>query len=300
MEDLNKNQIILLALLVSFVTSIATGIMTTSLLQQAPLEVTRTINSIVEKTVQTVTPASATGNANSTTVVTPKEVTTTIVVNEDDAVTQAINKNLQSIARITDYNPIASNTTFYGMGIVVSTGGLVAADRNTITLGDTYTATMNDGTQLNLLPLGVDKNTNFILFQANKPQNLTLPSTTPANPYIFIPVVLSQTSPTLGQTVIGLGGQTTNATAVGRVTSLETKNMTVGTTTTPVLSAIDTDLSTTNLVDGTPILNLTGEVIGIELSDDPADSFTPVSVLENELTLLEPAPVASTAAAKSQ
>jgi uncharacterized membrane-anchored protein YitT (DUF2179 family) len=57
MEDLNKNQIVLLTLLVSFVTSIATGIMTTSLLQVAPVEVTRNINRIVEKTIETVTPA---------------------------------------------------------------------------------------------------------------------------------------------------------------------------------------------------------------------------------------------------
>ena len=43
-DDLNKNQIILLTLLISFVTSIATGIITTSLLQEAPVEVTRNIN----------------------------------------------------------------------------------------------------------------------------------------------------------------------------------------------------------------------------------------------------------------
>jgi len=294
MEDLNKNQIILLALLVSFVTSIATGIMTVSLLQQAPLEVTRTINSIVEKTVQTVTPAPTPTNSNTTVVSTPKQVTTTIVVNEDDSVTQAITKNLPSIARIKDYDPIAENTTFYGMGIVISSSGIIAADRNTITVGDTYTATMSDGTELNLLPLGVDKKTNFILFQANKPQNLTLPSTTPQTPYIFIPVTLGQTAPVLGQTLIGIGGQTLNATAVGRVTSLETKDQTVGTTTTQVLSAIDTDLSTKDLVDGSPVLNLSGEVVGVKLSDDAEDSFTPISVLESELNILEPAPAVPT------
>jgi hypothetical protein len=75
MEDLNKNQIVLLTVLISFVTSIATGIMTVSLLQEAPIEVTKNINRIVEKTIETVTPA---------TILTPsqKEITTVIVKEE--------------------------------------------------------------------------------------------------------------------------------------------------------------------------------------------------------------------------
>ncbi len=53
-EDLNKNQIILLTLLVSFVTSIATGIVTVTLIDQAPAPVAQTINQIVERTIERV------------------------------------------------------------------------------------------------------------------------------------------------------------------------------------------------------------------------------------------------------
>src|SRR3989344_8517758 len=96
MEDLNKNQFILLVLLVTFVTSIATGIMTSALLQEAPVEITRNINRIVEKTVETVIP----GNIISTPSETVFKEVTTIVVKEEDSVVDAISKNAQAIVRI--------------------------------------------------------------------------------------------------------------------------------------------------------------------------------------------------------
>ncbi|PIR83151.1 hypothetical protein COU19_01980 [Candidatus Kaiserbacteria bacterium CG10_big_fil_rev_8_21_14_0_10_56_12] len=54
-EELSKSQLILLTVLVNFVTSVATGILTVSLLDQAPAVVTQTINRVVDHTVETVT-----------------------------------------------------------------------------------------------------------------------------------------------------------------------------------------------------------------------------------------------------
>jgi S1-C subfamily serine protease len=278
MEDLNKNQIVLLTLLVSFVTSIATGIMTATLLQQAPVEVTRNINRIVEKTIETVTVPSSTSNT------TQKEVTT-VVVKEEDLIVDSINKNLKSVVRIKERDQAMAVTSFYGIGLVVSKDGFIAADRKTITSGNVYTATMSDGVELRLVPTGVEKQTNFIVFKAQQPEKIDT-----KNPYVFTPTTFSDSDLKLGQTVTSLGGDIANAVAVGRVSSLVMKDLTVGTTTSKFLSSIETDLSSKDLVDGSPAFNLSGDVVGIKLTSDISKSFTPIAVLKKELTLLIEAP----------
>lgn len=94
LEELNKTQIILLTLLVSFVTSMATGITTVSLMEQAPPALTQTVQRVVERTVERVVPAD--------TGVAPEVVTRerTVVVREADAVADAfarVEKTLYSI-----------------------------------------------------------------------------------------------------------------------------------------------------------------------------------------------------------
>jgi len=96
-ERLTKMQIVLLTLLVSFVTSIATGIVTVTLMDQAPPAITQTINRVVERTVEKVVPDKSQG-AN----VITKEVT--VVVKEDDLITDSIEKNSKSVVRIKKIN----------------------------------------------------------------------------------------------------------------------------------------------------------------------------------------------------
>ncbi len=268
MEDLNKNQIILLSILISFVTSIATGIMTATLLQQAPVEVTRNINSIVEKTIETVIPATPTTRE--------KEVTT-VVVKEEDRVIDSINKNVKSIVRIKEKNPFTDVTSFYGIGIIITKEGLIATDRKTVSNTNIYTAMLSDGAIVEIVPQGIDKQTNFILFKATLPEKSEV---------VFSPGALSDSDAKLGQTLIALGGEVANAVTVGRAISFDTKQTGTGTTTSSVIVEINTDVATKDLVTGSPLFNLSGDIIGIKLTNDPLRSFTPVSVLRKELSTL--------------
>ncbi|KND52098.1 MAG: hypothetical protein AB198_00810 [Parcubacteria bacterium C7867-003] len=271
MEDLNKNQIVLLTVLISFVTSIATGIMTVSLLQEAPVEITRNINRIVEKTIETVTPA---------TIITPgqKEVTT-VIVKEEDLILDSINKNVKSIVRIEEKDAVDGSNFFYGIGLVLNKEGVIVTDRKTITSANFYTAIMSDGTKISLTPVGVDKKTNFLLFKA--------PEATTTKPvYAFVPATFSDSEPKLGQTVISVGGDSSNAVAIGRTISLVVKDSTVGTTTTKYLSSIETDLATKDLMNGSPLFDLAGNVIGMKISVDGSRSFIPVSLLKKDISVL--------------
>ncbi len=275
MEDLNKSQIVLLTLLISFVTSIATGIITTSLLQEAPVEITRNINRIVEKTIETVTPATPTS------VSVQKEVTT-VVVKEDDRIIESIDKNIKSIVRIKERNPFTDETSFYGIGIVINKDGSMTTDRKPVTNSHIYTATMSDGKIVTLVPQGVDKQTNFILFKVSPEEKFD---------GIFYPATISEAEPKLGQTLISLGGEVSNAVSVGRIISLEVKESSIASTTTKSLVGINTDVATTkDLVVGSPVFNLSGDVIGIRLSSDPLKSFTPISIFKKELVSLSEAP----------
>jgi hypothetical protein len=85
-EELSKSQLLMLMLLVNFITSIATGVLTVSLLAQAPTTVTQTVNRIVDHTIETV----ATGTPLATIVAPPTTVTKTVIESDDTLLPVAI------------------------------------------------------------------------------------------------------------------------------------------------------------------------------------------------------------------
>lgn len=261
---------ILLVLLVTFVTSIATGIMTVSLLQQAPVEVTRTIDNVIEKTIQQVTPT-AISNIIAPQTQQSKQVTT-VVVNEDDQVTGTISKNLKSIVRI-NQTDINGYVTFYGLGVVMSADGVIATSKGNIMSDSVYIAKFSDGAEWKLIPLSGSDNGDFF-FRVNLPATTT---------YTFSPAQIASADLQLGQTIIGIGGDSSNAVAVGRVISLDTKNNIIGTTTTKYIDSVETDTSFKNISDGSSFFNLSGNLVGLKLSQTGSGAFTPISIVSGDL-----------------
>lgn len=206
MENLTKHQLILVALLISFVTSIATGIVTVSLMDQAPKGVTQTVNRIVERTVERV-------------VSEPKKpgeiIKETIIVKEEDKIIEAIEKNAKSMVRIykADLNSGSGIPlkTFVGLGIIISKEGDIVTDSSIVSSSDFYSAILNDGKEfdLKLQPSQENRLVSFLKIMPRGNDQLAL---TPA-------ILADSDSLKLGQTVISLGGKLRNSVSIGVITS---------------------------------------------------------------------------------
>ena len=120
MEELTKTQLILLVLLISFVVSIATGITTVTLMEQAPPEFIQPITKIVRETVERVIP----GEVQQIT------KTNTIVIKEEDLIITAIETNGKSLLRVVNEGEII------GTGFLVSDDGLFITDSNYVDSND--------------------------------------------------------------------------------------------------------------------------------------------------------------------
>lgn len=224
-EELTKSQLLLLMILVSFVTSIATGILTVSLLDQAPPVVTQTVNRIVEHTVKTITPAL------------PAEVVKTIISspapsNEDLVISALASQSarfvlLYDTSAKTNTTPVATGVYLPKVKMIVTmfTGAtpqhMKASFLNGATATSTFARTHND----------------LSLYSITKTKGL---------PKATTPDLVFQQNLKLGETVLAMrqdGGATTGI--IARITK---KGFF---TTLPELSS------------GSGVVNLSGNLVGI-------------------------------------
>jgi len=293
MEHLNKHQLILVALLVSFVTSIATGIVTVSLVNQAPPAVTQTINRVVEKTIERVVPETQ-GAA-----VVTKE---TIVVRQEDFTIKAVEKNSKGIVRITgQVSPVGDSSlvlnsaigaetlvpdrAFIGLGVIINKDGVIIVNKQVLGEVSNLIGTFADGTVAPLKLLGIDEDGLVTVLQINPgPDQKDLPS--------FTPVVLGDSDKLmLGQSVIAVGGKKRNSIALGIVSSLIIKDEEVlasagslfgKDTVVKRIQKIETDIDGRGPSSGGILLNLSGEVVGINLSNgagsEDGNSYTGINL----------------------
>lgn len=243
MEKLNKSQIVLLTLLVSFVTSIATGIVTVSLMEQAPGAVTQTVNRIVERTVEKV--AAAQPAAVSTVI--EKEV----FVNESEMFARAIERVAPSVVRL--YMPGKDQEgkdmhIFVGFGLVTSAEGEIVADAGTPE--GTLTALRADGKEVSITNVVRASEASLIRLQATS-------TTSNGETVAWQPVALGGAKTKLGAKVVGIGGRTSTRVASGIVTGLG------GPEKEGDPSYVETDMTSETVAAGSPLLDSNGAIVGI-------------------------------------
>lgn len=283
-EQLSKTQIILLTLLVTFVTSIATGIVTVSLLDQAPPAVTQTINRVVERTVERVVPDKMPGAAAAS-----KEVT--VVVKEDDLITSSIEKNAKSIVRIYGYvkdeetgEPV---NAFLGLGTVLTRDGTIVTDAAVAYVGGVYTVVDANGATHDAKGVHAESGGQTALLAV-------VPKKDAKESFAFAPATLAQGGTLkLGQSVIALSGRDRTSVSLGIIGSLFTEEIpaSVGadgkkTATTTVVALADTSVSGP-VSPGSPFVNIFGDVIGFSTGAARAKSrsaFLPASAALDELS----------------
>lgn len=242
MEHLTKAQIVLLTLFTSFVASMATGIVVVTLMEQSPEPVTQTINNIVERTIEKITP---------TIIEKPGKQ---VVIKDEDLLVDAIDRNIKSIVA---FRTVGQEGDAFGAGVgtIVSSDGLVITDKNNF--GQGVLTTSIDGVQYALQVLS-DESGNTLGIGRLTP---VLATTTP----VFTPVTLGKTSNLrLGQTTIVIGGRDGKTITTGLINNLGMRTVIDKDTKveTKVLDNIGVSSRFSGASNGAPIITLSGEIIG--------------------------------------
>ena len=270
MEDLNKNQLILLALLVSFVTSIATGVVTVSLMEQAPQSVTQTINKVVTQTIEKVT----------------REPIVVKTVTEEDLIVTAVENNTKGIVKI----KLGQEGDIVGAGIVLSSGGIIASDVNPIDFAEEvkYYGVFSDGKEFSLVFIKTDKG-GFSLFSAqfgNDKKNAYIPNALTLG---------NSDNLKLGQTILVIApsgdlqkgiisGLVRDIITEGNASSTKSNNETSEETKAVKLIKISVVLSSDN--SGSPLVNLDGAVIGITIYREGVKVAIPSNLIKESMASL--------------
>ncbi|TSC62617.1 MAG: hypothetical protein G01um101448_804 [Parcubacteria group bacterium Gr01-1014_48] len=288
MEDLTKTQIVLLTLLVSFVTSLATGIVTVTLMDQAPTEVTKVFSRVIrpiEKAVSTVEVKAPP--------VVPKE--TTVIVKEEDLITESLAKNAKMLVRL--YEVVEEAKNYVGLAVIIDSDGTVVTDSALINSEYTYKGVLFDGSEKLLSLVRYDPKDKTALLQfarvaedilASQSGKISFPSVRFADAAAF----------KIGQTVLVLGGDSRDEAGIGILSSMQYRDSSTlvdgaaGVATVleqkagkqhPVLAGLGTSIRTDGATGG-PLLNIFGDLMAVTVigaTNNPA--YVPVNAIVSQL-----------------
>lgn len=242
LEELSKSQTILLTLLVSFVTSMATGIVTVSLMSGAPPSVVATVNRVIQQTVEKVEQVKDPALAAASSIITTEK---TIVIKESDLIAAATAKVTPSIVRLYTTDPESS--VFLGLGIVVDSGKILA-DSASAAEGATIVVVLADGSSVKMYISTRDSKNGIMFLSATSTELSKLP--------VWHITPIARVAPPLGDTVVSFGGEKATRIGVGVVVAQDNTGAS-----SPRL--LETDVSDDAIMYGSPLVNMRGEVVGV-------------------------------------
>lgn len=289
MDHLTKSQLVLLVLLVSFVTSVVTGIVTVTLVNQAPQPITQTVGRILEKTIEKVVPgetadSKAAGNKSAPVILTQDDVVVKLVKSVSPAVVSIIaTKDLPVIEKyfinpfgndeflkqfvppellpqfsVPQYrqNGTEKKQVSSGTGFFVSSDGYIITNKHVVAdKSADYSVILNDGRKLTAKVLSRDPVQDVAILKVE------------GTDFSVVPLGDSDNI-NVGQTVIAIGnalGEFQNTVSLGVISGLNrsVSASSAGGETEQLQEVIQTDAAINPGNSGGPLLNLKGEAIGI-------------------------------------
>ena len=242
-EQLSKSQIVLLTVFICFITSIATGIVTVSLMDQAPPVIAQSVSRVIEKTIETVASSTSKGQSAATVITQQK----TVVVRESDLISQAVAKTELALVRLTTSS--ADSPRFLGLGVVLNASGTIATDESIFGDGPDAIAVLGNGTHVRAFVTARDAHAGIAYLT---PATSTVEGKVPS----WKPIAISVANPVLGESVIALSGKTISRIAAGIITALLP-----GKEDAP--NVIDTGISQDSITAGSPLIDTEGNLLGI-------------------------------------
>ncbi|MBU4224182.1 trypsin-like peptidase domain-containing protein [Patescibacteria group bacterium] len=291
-DSLSKKQVVLLVLLVSFVTSLVTGIVTVTLMSQAPTPITQTIHKVIEKITplesqwtQSENPSQPAASV-APLVASQEELVVRVVSNVSNAVVSVIASKDLPVIEEYFINPFKEDELFKnlpegflpnvqipqyrqkgtikkevssGTGFFISKDGLLLTNKHVVEDSKAeYSIIMNDGRKFDAKVLAKDPFQDIAILQVEN---------TDKKEFSFIPLGDSDNLK-VGQTVIAIGnslGEFRNTVSVGIVSGLNRSVTAQGSLAGSefLQEMIQTDAAINPGNSGGPLLDLSGRVVGM-------------------------------------
>lgn len=289
MEELTKTQVVLLVLLVSFFTSMVTGIVTVTLMDQAPDPIVQNINRIIERTIEKIVPGEISQSNQlasvQTVIITQENLIIDIVDKVSSAVVSIVATKDLPVVEQYFINPFENDDFFKnlpegflpdvqipqyrqkgtekkqvssGTGFFISKEGLLITNKHVVEDTEAeYSIIMNDGRKIEAEVLARDPFQDIAILEVKDGES----------EFNYISLGNSDNIK-VGQTVIAIGnalGEFQNTVSVGIISGLNRNIIAQGSLSGPkeLQEIIQTDAAINLGNSGGPLLDLKGNVIGI-------------------------------------